>query len=114
MSDISDSAPLVKRYRREEISSESEEDNKYEPYVPVKERKKQQLLKLGRLGQLAAEAATETKSSSDNDPDDESKFLGSYFQLLLSWISVTFLSFHCYNTLHYIVMLYSECYSDLH
>lgn len=64
--------PPIKRYRREEKSSESEEDiDAYEPYIPVKERKKQQLLKLGRLGQVAAEAAAETKSSSDNDPDDE-------------------------------------------
>ncbi|RVE44489.1 hypothetical protein evm_010893 [Chilo suppressalis] len=64
--------PPVKRYRREEKSSESEEDvDNYEPYVPVKERKKQKLLKLGRLGQLAAEASAEQKSSSDNDPDDE-------------------------------------------
>ncbi|CAH1642733.1 unnamed protein product [Spodoptera littoralis] len=67
-----DDPPPVKRYRREEKSSESEEDlDNYEPYVPVKERKKQQLLKLGRIGQLAAEAAAEPKSSSDNDPDDE-------------------------------------------
>lgn len=65
--------PPIKRYRREE-NSESEEDiDNYEPYVPVKERKKQQLIKLGRVGQLAAEAAAEPKSSSDNDPDDESK-----------------------------------------
>ncbi|KAF9416897.1 hypothetical protein HW555_005900 [Spodoptera exigua] len=67
-----DDPPPIKRYRREEKSSESEEDlDNYEPYVPVKERKKQQLMKLGRLGQLAAEAAAEPKSSSDNDPDDE-------------------------------------------
>ncbi|XP_041983879.1 ATP-dependent RNA helicase abstrakt [Aricia agestis] len=66
------SDPPIKKYRREEKSSESEEDvDSYEPYVPVKERKKQKLLKLGRLGQLAAEAATENKSSSDNDPDDD-------------------------------------------
>ncbi|CAK1592333.1 unnamed protein product [Parnassius mnemosyne] len=62
----------IKRYRRDEKSSESEEDvDNYEPYIPVKERKKQKLLKLGRLGQVAAEAAAETKSSSDNDPDDD-------------------------------------------
>ncbi|XP_028159182.1 ATP-dependent RNA helicase abstrakt [Ostrinia nubilalis] len=67
-----DPPPPVKRYRRDEKSSESEEDiDNYEPYVPVKERKKQKLLKLGRLGQLAAEASTDHKSSSDNDPDDE-------------------------------------------
>ncbi|KAI8431454.1 hypothetical protein MSG28_015973 [Choristoneura fumiferana] len=71
-SEPSDPPPPVKRYRREEKSSESEEDlDNYEPYVPVRERKKQQLLKLGRLGQIAAEASAETKSSSDNDPDDE-------------------------------------------
>ncbi|CAH2065152.1 unnamed protein product, partial [Iphiclides podalirius] len=64
--------PPKKRYRREEKSSESEEElDNYEPYVPVKERKKQKLLKLGRLGQVAAEATAETKSSSDNDPDDD-------------------------------------------
>jgi ATP-dependent RNA helicase DDX41 len=39
-------APLKKRYRKEESSSESED---YVPYVPVKERKKQQYLKLGRM-----------------------------------------------------------------
>ncbi|XP_045541269.1 ATP-dependent RNA helicase abstrakt [Papilio machaon] len=67
-----DVAPPVKRYRRDEKSSESEEEiDNYVPYVPVKERKKQKLLKLGRLGQVAAEAAAETKSSSDNDLDDE-------------------------------------------
>ncbi|XP_059050346.1 ATP-dependent RNA helicase abstrakt [Achroia grisella] len=67
-----DTAPPIKRYRREEKSSDSEEDvDNYEPYIPVKERKKQKLLKLGRIGQIAAEAAAETKSSSDNDPDDE-------------------------------------------
>ncbi|XP_013163194.1 PREDICTED: ATP-dependent RNA helicase abstrakt [Papilio xuthus] len=67
-----DVAPPIKRYRRDEKSSESEEEiDNYEPYVPVKERKKQKLLKLGRLGQVAAEAAAETKSSSDNDLDDE-------------------------------------------
>lgn len=66
----------IKRYRREKEESESEEDiDNYEPYVPVKERKKQKLLKLGRLGQVAAEAAAETKSSSENDPDDEGKVL---------------------------------------
>ncbi|XP_063631050.1 ATP-dependent RNA helicase abstrakt isoform X2 [Cydia splendana] len=68
----SEPPPPVKRYRREEKSSESEEDiDNYEPYVPVRERKKQQLMKLGRLGQVAAEVSAETKSSSDNDPDDE-------------------------------------------
>ncbi|KAJ8704885.1 hypothetical protein PYW08_012205 [Mythimna loreyi] len=72
MEDKKDDPPPIKRYRREENSSESEEDlDNYEPYVPVKERKKQQLMKLGRIGQLAAEAAAEPKSSSDNDPDDE-------------------------------------------
>ncbi|CAH0731112.1 unnamed protein product, partial [Brenthis ino] len=66
------SDPPVKRYRRDARSSESEEDiDNYEPYVPVKERMKQKLLKLGRLGQVAAEASAETKSSSDNDPDDD-------------------------------------------
>lgn len=66
------SDPPKKRYRRDEKSSESEEDvDNYEPYVPVKERMKQKLLKLGRLGQVANEVAAETKSSSDNDPDDE-------------------------------------------
>lgn len=67
--------PHIKRYRRDENSSESENDvaNNYEPYVPVKERIKQKLLKLGRLGQVANEVAAETKSSSDNDPDDEGK-----------------------------------------
>ncbi|KAJ2942346.1 hypothetical protein O0L34_g15896 [Tuta absoluta] len=64
--------PPIKRYRREVKSSDSEEDlDNYEPYVPVRERQKQKLLKLGRLGQVAAESATEHKSSSDNDPDDE-------------------------------------------
>ncbi|XP_063545169.1 ATP-dependent RNA helicase abstrakt isoform X1 [Cydia strobilella] len=68
----SEPPPPVKRYRREEKSSESEEDvDNYQPYVPVRERKKQQLMKLGRLGQVAAEVSAETKSSSDNDPDDE-------------------------------------------
>ncbi|XP_049884152.1 ATP-dependent RNA helicase abstrakt [Pectinophora gossypiella] len=67
-----DRPPPIKRYRRESKSSESEEDiDNYEPYIPVKERKKQQLIKLGRLTQIAAEASAETKSSSDNDPDDE-------------------------------------------
>ncbi|CAH2269942.1 jg6053 [Pararge aegeria aegeria] len=65
------SDPPIKRYRREEKSESEEDIDNYVPYVPVKERKKQKLLKLGRLGQVAAEAATETKSSSDNDPDDE-------------------------------------------
>ncbi|CAG4973995.1 unnamed protein product [Colias eurytheme] len=66
------SDPPVKRYRRDEKSSDSEDDvDNYEPYVPVKDRMKQKLLKLGRLGQVANEVAAETKSSSDNDPDDE-------------------------------------------
>ncbi|CAH4033140.1 ATP-dependent RNA helicase abstrakt [Pieris brassicae] len=64
--------PPIKRYRRDENSSGSENDvDNYEPYVPVKERMKQKLLKMGRLGQVANEVAAETKSSSDNDPDDE-------------------------------------------
>lgn len=66
--------PPIKRYRRDVKSSDSEEEvDNYEPYIPVKQRKKQKLLKLGRLGQLAAEGSTDPKSSSDNDPDDESK-----------------------------------------
>ncbi|XP_047522821.1 ATP-dependent RNA helicase abstrakt [Pieris napi] len=64
--------PPIKRYRRDDNSSGSENDvDNYEPYVPVKERMKQKLLKMGRLGQVANEVAAETKSSSDNDPDDE-------------------------------------------
>lgn len=64
--------PPRKRYRKDDKSSESEpEDDKFEEYVPVKERRKQQLIKLGRIAQLTAEAAAETKSSSENDPDDE-------------------------------------------
>ncbi|XP_045489218.1 ATP-dependent RNA helicase abstrakt [Pieris rapae] len=64
--------PPIKRYRRDDNSSGSEDDvDNYEPYVPVKERMKQKLLKMGRLGQVANEVAAETKSSSDNDPDDE-------------------------------------------
>ncbi|XP_050682803.1 ATP-dependent RNA helicase abstrakt [Leptidea sinapis] len=66
------SDPPKKRYRRDEKDSESEEDiDNYTPYVPIKERIKDKLLKLGRLGQVANEVAAETKSSSDNDPDDE-------------------------------------------
>ncbi|PSN49687.1 putative ATP-dependent RNA helicase DDX41 [Blattella germanica] len=54
--------PPKKRYRKEESTSESEDD--YVPYVPVKERKKQQLVKLGRLSQRG-------KSSSENEHDNE-------------------------------------------
>lgn len=42
---------ILQRYRKEESSSESEDD--YVPYVPVRERKKQQLKKLGRLSQVS-------------------------------------------------------------
>ncbi|XP_004922248.1 ATP-dependent RNA helicase abstrakt [Bombyx mandarina] len=74
MSDVKDDPappPPIKRYRREEKSDSDEDVDNYEPYVPIKERKKQQLLKLGRLGLLTAEAAADTKSSSENDHDDE-------------------------------------------
>ncbi|VVC90786.1 unnamed protein product [Leptidea sinapis] len=71
------SDPPKKRYRRDEKDSESEEDiDNYTPYVPIKERIKDKLLKLGRLGQVANEVAAETKSSSDNDPDDEGVLRG--------------------------------------
>ncbi|XP_069699542.1 ATP-dependent RNA helicase abstrakt [Periplaneta americana] len=61
--------PPKKRYRKEESSSESEDD--YVPYVPVKERKKQQLLKLGRLSQLKDEYGQRGKSSSENEHDND-------------------------------------------
>lgn len=61
--------PPKKRYRKEESSSESEDD--YVPYVPVKERKKQQLLKLGRLSQLKDEFGQRGKSSSENERDND-------------------------------------------
>lgn len=61
--------PPKKRYRKEESSSESEDD--YVPYVPVKERKKQQLMKLGRLSQLKDEFGQRGKSSSENEHDNE-------------------------------------------
>lgn len=69
---MSNSAPPIKRYRREEDNDKSEEsDDSYTPYVPVKERKKQQLLKLGRLVQLSNEAANIGKSSSENEHDSD-------------------------------------------
>ncbi|PNF34709.1 ATP-dependent RNA helicase abstrakt [Cryptotermes secundus] len=61
-------APPKKRYRKDESSSESEDD--YVPYVPVKERK-QQLMKLGRLSQLKDECGQRGKSSSENEHDNE-------------------------------------------
>jgi ATP-dependent RNA helicase DDX41 len=63
--------PQNKRYRKEESSSES--DNDYVPYVPVKERKKLQLMKLGRLSQLKEEFGQRRNSSSENEHhnDDE-------------------------------------------
>ncbi|KAJ4448686.1 hypothetical protein ANN_00076 [Periplaneta americana] len=60
---------MLQRYRKEESSSESEDD--YVPYVPVKERKKQQLLKLGRLSQLKDEYGQRGKSSSENEHDND-------------------------------------------
>lgn len=62
-------APPRKRYRKEESSSESEDE--YVPYVPVRERKKQQLKKLGRLSQLKDEFGQRGKSSSENEHDDD-------------------------------------------
>jgi ATP-dependent RNA helicase DDX41 len=59
----------LQRYRKEESSSESEDD--YVPYVPVRERKKQQLKKLGRLSQLKDEFGQRGKSSSENEHDDD-------------------------------------------
>lgn len=65
--------PPMKRYRREDYKSSGEEDDdKYVPYVPVKERKKQQLMKLGRIVQLTTEA-TQPKSSSENENDEDSQ-----------------------------------------
>ena len=53
----SDGGPPVKRYRREEDTSGSEdfykEGDDYVPYVPVKERRKQKLVKLGRVAGLS-------------------------------------------------------------
>ncbi|KAJ9589460.1 hypothetical protein L9F63_017321, partial [Diploptera punctata] len=60
----------VVRYRKEELTSESEDE--YVPYVPVKERKKQQLVKLGRLkSNLKDEFGQRGKSSSENEHDNE-------------------------------------------
>jgi hypothetical protein len=56
--------PTRKRYRKEESSSES--DNEYVPYVPVKKRKELQLMKLGRLSQLKEEFGQRGNSSSEN------------------------------------------------
>lgn len=69
MEERKEDAPPRKRYRKEESSSESEDD--YVPYVPVRERKKQQLKKLGRLSQLKDEFGQRGKSSSENEHDDD-------------------------------------------
>lgn len=69
------SEPAVKRYRREEKSSGDESSGEYVPYVSVRERRRQQLARLGRVAQLATEAAQDTKSSSDNDHEDEGLFV---------------------------------------
>jgi len=73
MTEVKEKAP-IKRYRREEITSdnEEEEEDKYVPYVPVKERKKNKLIKLGRIVQLTTEA-TQHKSSSENEFDEDSQ-----------------------------------------
>ncbi|CAH0389580.1 unnamed protein product [Bemisia tabaci] len=68
---MTDSAPVRKKYRRESSSQSSESDDDYTPYVPVKDRKKAQLINLGRLTQLKGETLQKTKSSSENDEDDE-------------------------------------------
>jgi len=69
MDERKEDAPPRKRYRKEESSSESEDE--YVPYVPVRERKKQQLKKLGRLSQLKDEFGQRGKSSSENEHDDD-------------------------------------------
>lgn len=58
--------PVVKRYRREEVESDSDDD--YVPYVPLKERRKQQLHTLGRLNFAQQE---EEESKSDSDKEEE-------------------------------------------
>lgn len=58
--------PVVKRYRREEVESDSDDD--YVPYVPLKERRKQQLHTLGRLNFAQQE---EEESKSDSDEEEE-------------------------------------------
>lgn len=66
--------PPVKKYRRSVKSSDEDSDNNtgYVPYVPVKERKKEKLLKMGRIMQITSEAvASQTKSSSENEHEDE-------------------------------------------
>lgn len=67
-----DKANERKRYRRDEDSSNSDDDN-YVPYIPVKERKRQQLMKLGRLNQIKndEERHNKGKSSSENEMDND-------------------------------------------
>lgn len=89
--------PPIKRYRREKSASEgsdSESSGPYVPYVSVRDRRKQQLARLGHLEKAAqlvsvstnvsapgTEPAIETKSSSDNDHDDEGEFTFTEFNL---------------------------------
>ena len=55
--------PPIKRYRREEIKNESDDDwkisddesNSSTLYIPIKERRKEQLVKLGRITEIVAE-----------------------------------------------------------
>ena len=55
--------PPIKRYRREEIRNESDDEWKISDdessscnlYIPVKERRKEQLVKLGRITEIVAE-----------------------------------------------------------
>ena len=57
--------PPIKRYRREETKSESDDEwnavddelirSKFVAYIPIKERRKQKLVKLGRITELQAD-----------------------------------------------------------
>ncbi|XP_025406333.1 ATP-dependent RNA helicase abstrakt [Sipha flava] len=66
---MSEFKPPLKRYRRDEDESNSDDD--YVPYVPVRERKKQELYKLGRLAKLKEESGKKVKSSSDEFDEEE-------------------------------------------
>lgn len=69
---MSNDAPQIKRYRRneEEEKRQESDDENYTPYIPVKERKKQQLVKLGRIVQIVQENQI-GKSSSENEHDED-------------------------------------------
>ncbi|CAB4065658.1 DDX41 [Lepeophtheirus salmonis] len=83
-SDIMMTSPPIKRYRRDELSDneEEEDDRNYVPYVKLKDRRKKKLYKLGVIDSISddtkksgANEGTSSISWGSNDSGDETKEL---------------------------------------